>query len=162
MTLSLEQKRKSIAADIAQRKKQLAQKEDELMHLQILIPQLKAAIANHESILSSLKEGIEDDIDALNSEKVIHRSPMDMIRHEFKGMRLGHIAAEVLDDQLIPLTTTELTRLIYETKNNDEFSRARNSLSTELRNGVKDSHSKWKKIGRNAYASLQYSQEEAA
>ncbi|PZO20893.1 MAG: hypothetical protein DCF25_05955 [Leptolyngbya foveolarum] len=162
MALSLEQKRKAIEADIIQRKEQLAQKEDELMHLQILIPQLKAAIANHESMLKSLTRGVEESTDTLNLEQTIHRSPMDMLRNEFKGMRLGNIAAQVLDEHSISLTTTELARLIYETKNSDEFSRARNSLSAELRTGVRDSHPRWKKIGRNAYASLQYSQEEAA
>ncbi|MEL6553312.1 MAG: hypothetical protein AAFQ63_07615 [Cyanobacteria bacterium J06621_11] len=162
MTISLERKRKALKADIAERKEQLAQREDELMHLQILIPQLKAAISNHESILMSLTKAEEENISNLNSEQPPHRNPMDMVQNEFKGMKLGNIAAQILNKYLVPMTTTELAHLIYETKNRDELSRARNSLSAELRTGVKEKHPRWKKIGRNAYASLKYSQEEAA
>jgi hypothetical protein len=87
---------------------------------------------------------------------------MDMLRDEYKGMKLGDIAAEVLDARQAPLTTTELSRIIYDTKNDAELSRARNSLSAELRTGAKGKHPRWQKIGRNAYASLKYLQEEVA
>ncbi|WP_193909946.1 hypothetical protein [Vasconcelosia minhoensis] len=162
MPESLEQQRRAIEADIAKRKHQLAEQEAELMHLQVLIPQLRAAIANHESILTSVIRELDAEQTIYSSDLTIHRSPMDMIRPEYKGMKLGDIAAHVLETCQIPLTTTELARRIYEAKNDDELSRARNSLSAELRGGVKSTHPRWQKIGRNAYASLQYSQEEAA
>jgi hypothetical protein len=60
----------------------------------------------------------------------------------------------VLSENLRLLTTNELTRLIYETKTDDEFDRARNSLSSELRSGMKVQNSRWKKVGRNAYITV--------
>jgi hypothetical protein len=82
------------------------------------------------------------------------RSPMEMIRNEYKGMKLGDIAAQVLTDKNVPLTTTELSRIIYATDTDDEFARARNSLSAELRAGAKGQCPQWRKLGRYAYASL--------
>jgi hypothetical protein len=162
MAISLEKRRKAIEIDIAQRKLQLAEQEKELIHLQILIPQLKAAIANHESILTTVIQEIEAEQKPQTSGATVHRNPMDMLRPEYKGMKLGDIATHVLESCHAPLTTTDLAHRIYEAKTNDELSRARNSLSAELRTGMKDAHPRWQKIGRNAYASLQYSQEEAA
>ena len=162
MAISLEERRKAIEADIAQRKQHLAEQEDQLRHLQIVIPQLKAAIANHESMLASIIQELEVMVPVCHSSETTHRSPMDMLRPEYKGMKLGDIANQVLNSCKSPLTTTDLARRIYQTMDNDELSRARNSLSAELRTGVKDTHPRWQKIGRNAYASLKYSQEEAA
>jgi len=82
------------------------------------------------------------------------RSPMEMLRDEHKGMRLGDIIAKVLNDRSAPLTTAELTRLIYDAESEDEFNRARNSLSTELRVGAKGENPKWQKVGRYAYSRL--------
>ncbi len=79
------------------------------------------------------------------------RTPMDMVRSQFKGMKLGDIAEGVLKENSRLLTTNELTRLIYDTKTDDEFDRARNSLSSELRSGVRLQNPRWKKVGRNAY-----------
>ncbi|MGB3790377.1 MAG: hypothetical protein WA949_20380 [Phormidesmis sp.] len=163
MATSFEKKRQAIAADLIQRKKQLAEQEDELRHLKILIPQLKAAIANHELMLESITQELEAEKTQIKSDTALtQRSPMDMLRSEYKGMKLGDIAASVLASCDVPLTTTELARQIYEAKDSNELSRARNSLSAELRTGVKETCPRWQKIGRNAYASLDYSQEDAA
>lgn len=83
------------------------------------------------------------------------RTPMDMIRNEYKGMMLGDIAAKVLDEHQSVLTPKQLTEIIYDAKTDEEFERARNSLSAELRAGAKGNSPRWKKIGRYAYASLQ-------
>ena len=82
------------------------------------------------------------------------RNPTEMLRDEYKGMKLGDIAAKVLSDKQSPMTTTELSRIIYNAESDDELGRARNSLSTELRAGAKARNPRWRKIGRYAYASL--------
>lgn len=79
---------------------------------------------------------------------------MAMIRAEYKGMKLGDIAAKVLSAETAPLTTTQLTQRIYCTSSDDEFERARNSLSTELRVGAKSNNPRWRKCGRYAYCGL--------
>jgi len=82
------------------------------------------------------------------------RNPMAMLRDEYKGLKLGDIAAKVLNAAPSPLTTTQLTREIYCPLSNDEFERARNSLSTELRVGAKSDNPRWRKCGRYAYSGL--------
>jgi hypothetical protein len=82
------------------------------------------------------------------------RNPIAMLRGEYKGMKLADIAAKVLSAEPAPLTTTQLTQRIYCTRSNDEFERARNSLSTELRVGAKSSNPRWRKCGRYAYCGL--------
>ena len=83
------------------------------------------------------------------------RTPMEMVRDEYKGMMLGDIAARVLDEYQSVLTPKQLSEIIYDAKTDEEFERARNSLSAELRAGAKGESPRWKKIGRYAYASLQ-------
>ena len=102
-------------------------------------------------ILNSILQQKQGSLQVWNEEK---RTPMEMIRPEYKGMKLPDIAAKVLNQNFRLLTTTELTRFIYETKTVDEFDRARNSLSSELRSGVKVQSPRWKKVGRNAYAAI--------
>ena len=89
------------------------------------------------------------------------RNPMAMLRDEYKGLKLGDIAAKVLNAAPSPLTTTQLTREIYCPLSNDEFERARNSLSTELRVGAKSKSPRWRKCGRYAYSGLHFLTEAA-
>jgi hypothetical protein len=84
------------------------------------------------------------------------RNPMAMLRDEYKGLKLGDIAAKVLNDSPSPLTMTQLTSKIYCPLSNDEFERARNSLSTELRVGAKSDNPRWRKCGRYAYSGLHF------
>lgn len=81
----------------------------------------------------------------------IRRNPMDMLKPEFKGMQLGNIVEHVLERHRGPLTTTDIGRIIYDARDKDEFSRARNSLSAELRLGASKNPPRWVKKGRSAY-----------
>lgn len=162
MTISLNIRRKKIEAYIKERRQYLAEQEEQLAHLQVAIPQIKSAIAMSEAELNSVIHSIESDKSEYDSDLPMHRNPMDMLRSKYKGMKLSDIAAQVLDASGTPMTTTDMARQIYSTDNNDELSRARNSLSTELRSGIKGDKPMWKKIGRNAYASLQYKKQEVA
>lgn len=162
MATSLEMRRKKIEAYVKERRQYLADQEGLLAHLQITVPQVRSAIAMSEAELASVTQMIEAENFDYGSDVAVHRSPMDMLRSEYKGMRLRDIAVRVLDAGLMPMTTTDIARQIYSTENSDELSRARNSLSAELRNGVQEEQPMWQKIGRNAYASLKYTQQEVA
>jgi hypothetical protein len=112
-------------------------------------------IADLEGKIRLVQHAIKAKVELLSlAQQSKQRSPMEMIRDEYKGMKLGDIANQVMKDKNVPLTTTELSRLIYATQSDDEFARARNSLSAELRAGAKGQRPQWRKLGRYAYASL--------
>ena len=159
---SLHEQRSDTEALLAERKQELVKRLKELAGLQASVHQLQAWIKSVEAHLTILDAQIEAEAASTRFKQNSRRNPMEMIRDEFKGMKLGDIAETVLEEHEGPLTTTELSRIIYDTFNDDELSRARNSLSAELRTGIKSEHPRWQKLGRNAYASLDYSQEEAA
>jgi hypothetical protein len=78
---------------------------------------------------------------------------MDMIRTEHKGMKLGDIIDKVLSSSQTPLTPKDIVNLIYAPRDQDEFERARSSVSAEMRSGAKGMHPRWQKVGRSAYMS---------
>lgn len=135
--------------------------DDLTSYLESLEKELKALPKRIRAVKIAINANLENFPDheikyfaPLTIESLPERSPMEMLRAEYKGMRLGDIAAKVLGGNPSPLTTTELTRLIYDTGSDDEFNRARNSLSTELRVGAKGDDPKWRKVGRYAYSRL--------
>lgn len=128
----------------------IADRRAELQALKCGVVQVESAIALHLQLLADEKvnQGLASDADTH------HRSPMGMVRPKFKGMRLAEIIATVLSNSQSPMTTTELSHLIYDTQSEEELYRARNSLSTELRAGAKANPPRWQKIGRYAYAAF--------
>lgn len=80
------------------------------------------------------------------------RLPKQMLRFEFRKKSLVQIIEAVLNSQHKSLSADDIARAIFLTQNNNEYVRARNSLSTELRRGAKNG--KWQKIGRGFYAAL--------
>jgi hypothetical protein len=116
----------------------MLEKEQELMVLQVLVAQKRAHITTLKSLL-----GVAE-----------NRMPADMVRVEYKGMKLADIIATVLAKSSSPLTPKDVTALIYDTNSPEEFDRARSSVSTEMRSGAKGQAPKWQKIGRSAYAPL--------
>lgn len=130
------------------------------------------ALILHSKKLISLLEGDESDdeseeeefnpeMDSRQSYSTCGRTPMEMVRPYFR--KKGSIecglsdiilrALNVSPDQ--PIATDDLVRRIYNARTDDEFSRARNSLTSELRRGARDG--RWKKLGRSFYASPSYS-----
>lgn len=89
------------------------------------------------------------------------RSPVEMMRHEYKQIfdspdhKLRDVIFYAIEKLGKPANTKELTRLIYDTQSSEEFDRARNSLSAELRAELKrDAREQplWQKLNRNTYA----------
>ncbi|MBH8567170.1 hypothetical protein I8748_34330 [Nostoc sp. CENA67] len=81
------------------------------------------------------------------------RSPKEMLRAEFANKTLAEVAEIVLNRRNEALTADEIARAIFITQDNDEYVRARNSLSTELRRGAREG--RWQQIGRGSFASTQ-------
>lgn len=81
------------------------------------------------------------------------RSPKEMLRAEFANKTLAEVAEIVLNSRNEALTADEIARAIFITQGNDEYVRARNSLSTELRRGAREG--RWQQIKRGSFASIQ-------
>ncbi|MEH1829449.1 MAG: hypothetical protein V7L22_29620 [Nostoc sp.] len=81
------------------------------------------------------------------------RSPKEMLRTEFANKTLAEVAEIVLNSRNEALTADDIARAVFITKKNDEYVRARNSLSTELRRGAREG--RWQQIGRGSFASIQ-------
>jgi hypothetical protein len=93
---------------------------------------------------------LKDDREGKETEEANKRSPKDMLLAEFREQTLGDIAEKKLKASGgKPLSSDELTEMIFETRSKDEYFRARNSLSAELRRGAKEE--RWKKVGRGIF-----------
>jgi hypothetical protein len=93
---------------------------------------------------------LKDDREGKETEEANKRSPKDMLLAEFREQTLGDIAEKKLKASGgKPLSSDELTEMIFETRSKDEYFRARNSLSAELRRGAKEG--RWKKDGRGIF-----------
>jgi hypothetical protein len=157
VTDKIQTKRELIEAEIAEKRSHLAKRCIELEEVQLGVNQLRAYISMLENLLVTieLSEEAEPPTPAsLPNDQSVQRNPMEMVRSEYKGIKLGDIAALVMAKEQAPLTTTELTHLIYAPRTTDEFERARNSLASELRSGAKGNSPRWKKIGRHAYTTI--------
>jgi hypothetical protein len=135
----------------------IAERMAELQELECAIAVVKSTIALHLQLLATEKanQGLSSDAEIQSPfSSTNHRSPMEMLRPPYKGMKLAEIITIVLKESSSPLTTTELSHIIYDTHSDEELYRARNSLSAELRTGAKSNPPRWKKLGRYAYAAF--------
>lgn len=80
------------------------------------------------------------------------RLPKQMLHYEFTKKSLCQIIEAVLKSRRESLSADEIAQAIFLTNNNNEYIRARNSLSTELRRGARNG--KWKKTKRGLFAAL--------
>ncbi|MDZ8110079.1 MAG: hypothetical protein RM338_31400 [Nostoc sp. DedQUE12a] len=98
---------------------------------------------NNYTFVDNTKYGLADDN---------KRSPKEMLRAEFANKTLAEVAEIVLNSHNEALTADDIARAVFITENNDEYVRARNSLSTELRRGAREG--RWQQIGRGSFASI--------
>jgi hypothetical protein len=98
---------------------------------------------SNSGLVGNGKNGVEDDR---------KRSPKEMLRVEFADKTLADVAELVLNSRNEPMTADDIAHYIFMTQDNDEYIRARNSLSTELRRGAKEG--RWKQIGRGSFISI--------
>ncbi len=77
------------------------------------------------------------------------REPKEMLRPAYKNMSMGEIIESILKTRSSPFTSEELAEIVYDTQNEDEFFRAKASISAQLRLGAKNQ--KWKKTDRGLF-----------
>ncbi len=139
-----------IATDLAVTSTLLAEQEAVLEEVQLIVEQLRAKMRLLSSLLETQRTFKQIPTNICDQ----HRSPMEMLRSPYKGMKLSDIIERVLDQSRAPLTPKDITRLVYDTFSPEEFDRARSSLAAEMRSGAKGESPRWRKIGRSAYVAL--------
>lgn len=93
-------------------------------------------------------EDLEEDEDGEDENK---RNPKKMLRSQYAQMTLGDVAQMVLSASQLPLNPDDIAKAIFDVRSEEEYFRAKNSLSTELRRGAKEG--RWEKIGRGSFMS---------
>lgn len=77
-----------------------------------------------------------------------------MLRAEFTNKTLAEVAEIVLDRRNEAFRADDIAQVVFVTEDEDEYARARNSLSTELRRGAKEG--RWQQVRRGFFASRQF------
>lgn len=146
---------------LAEQKEELAEKRNQVMNLTIQVDAVEAHLEMLQGLLVDVSTAVFDedkvgfsDEDVDLSPQKESRTPMEMLKPQFKGMQLGDIVEILLEYEQRPLTVSEIGRKIYDAKDKKEFARARNSLSAELRTGATKKPPRWIKQGRSAYVPL--------
>lgn len=103
------------------------------------------------------EENEEDESIEEETENPNQRNPKDMFKPEFSRKTLGDAALMILDSCNHPLHSDEITKRLFDYRSEDEYQRAKNSLSTELRRGAKEG--RWKKIERGFFAGNSFNEE---
>ena len=97
------------------------------------------------------------------------KKPMDMLRSKFKQIYSSKPQIENMKDllelffeqnkSLGYISLEQITQMLYDTENDEEFKTARNSIAVQLRRGVDEG--RWQKIGRGNFALNNYNNPEA-
>jgi len=90
------------------------------------------------------------------------RSPMDMKRPQYVGLTFAESIEKVLNDRQQLMRVDQIVHAIFDVKSEEEFWRAKNSLSVELRRGADPKYKRWKKLSRNIYASNSFNEQSAS
>ncbi|MEG4442487.1 MAG: hypothetical protein U7126_10940 [Microcoleus sp.] len=80
------------------------------------------------------------------------RNPVEIKRPQYLGLTFAESIEKVLNAHQEPMLADRIVEAIFDAESEEEFWRAKNSLSVELRRGA-ETHKRWKKLGRNLYAS---------
>ena len=92
-------------------------------------------------------------IEKASSQNRLQRNPLEMKRPQYVGLTFAQSIEKVLNDSQEPMLVDRIVEAIFDAEPGEEFFRAKNSLSGELRRGVQNEYKRWKKLGRNLYAS---------
>lgn len=79
------------------------------------------------------------------------RNPKQMLCSSYVGMTLGDAAEAILNGFQSALNADDIAQIMFDVQDEEEYTRARNSLSTELRRGAKEG--RWRKVGRGSFSS---------
>ena len=90
------------------------------------------------------------------------RSPMEMKRRQYVGVTFAESIEKILNDRQQPMLVDQIVEAIFDAESEEEFWRAKNSLSVELRRGAEPQYKRWKKLSRNIYASNSFNEQSAS
>ncbi|UNU22934.1 hypothetical protein [Microcoleus vaginatus] len=90
------------------------------------------------------------------------RSPMEMKRPQYVGLTFAESIEKILNARQEPMLVDRIVEAIFDAESEEEFWRAKNSLSVELRRGAEPQYKRWKKLSRNIYASNSFNQQSAS
>lgn len=90
------------------------------------------------------------------------RSPMEMKRPQYVGLTFAESIEKILNDSQHPMLVDQIVEAIFDAESEQEFWRAKNSLSVELRRGAEPQYKRWKKLSRNIYASNSFNEQSAS
>jgi hypothetical protein len=117
---------------------------------------LKGGLANFS--LASEDASLEK----ASSQNRHQRSPMEMKRRQYVGVTFAESIEKILNDRQQPMLVDQIVEAIFDAASEEEFGRAKNSLSVELRRGAEPQYKRWKKLGRNLYASNSFNEQSAS
>jgi len=101
-------------------------------------------------------------LEKASSQNRHQRSPMEMKRPQYEGLTFAESIERVLNDHPESMRVDQIVEAIFDAASEEEFWRAKNSLSVELRRGAEPQHKRWKKLGRNLYASNSFNEQSAS
>jgi len=90
------------------------------------------------------------------------RNPVEMKRPQYEKLTFAESIEKVLNDRQQPMLVDQIVEAIFDAASEEEFWRAKNSLSVELRRGAQPQYKKWKKLSRNIYASNSFNEQSAS
>ncbi|GEM_PF-1310087 len=113
--------------------------------------------------LANLSLASEDaSLEKASSQNRHQRSPMEMKRPQYVGLTFAESIEKVLNDRQQPMLVDQIVEAIFDAASEEEFWRAKNSLSVELRRGAEPQYKRWKKLSRNIYASNSFNEQSAS
>jgi hypothetical protein len=77
------------------------------------------------------------------------RQPSDMLLPRFRGKTLNEVVYIILSEASEALKGSEVAERAYETRNDEEFIRARNSIASTIRDGA--GKKGWSQLGRGVF-----------
>lgn len=101
-------------------------------------------------------------LEKASSQNRHQRSPMEMKRPQYVGLTFAESIEKILNDRQQPMLVDQIVEAIFDAASEEEFWRAKNSLSVELRRGADPQYKRWKKLSRNIYASNSFNEQSAS
>jgi hypothetical protein len=101
-------------------------------------------------------------LEKASSQNRLQRNPGEMKRPQYVGLTFAESIEKVLNDSQEPMLVDRIVEAIFDAEPGEEFFRAKNSLSGELRRGAQPQYKRWKKLSRNIYASNSFNEQSAS
>lgn len=125
-----------------------------------------SSLAGDEDIkggLPNISLASEDaSLEKASSQNRHQRSPMEMKRPQYVGLTFAESIEKILNDRQQPMLVDQIVEAIFDAASEEEFWRAKNSLSVELRRGAEPQYKRWKKLSRHIYASNSFNEQSAS